>query len=44
MQLGRNQAGDQAMMILNVDNKPTDETVNKLLAVENIFWAKKVIL
>ncbi|MFZ5965567.1 MAG: phosphoglycerate dehydrogenase [Bacillota bacterium] len=42
MQVGRHQRGTKAMMILNVDDEVSNETLEKLMQVENVLWAKGV--
>lgn len=44
MQVGRNQRGKQALMILNVDGEVEKSTLDKLEGVENVLWAKGVNL
>lgn len=42
MQLGRQESGGKAIMLLNVDENVADGTIEKLEAHDNILWAKAV--
>jgi D-3-phosphoglycerate dehydrogenase len=44
MQVGRNARGEQAMMILNVDDEVSEDKLEKLTQIENVLWAKCVKL
>ena len=44
MQVGSDARGQEAMMVLNIDNEVPTETLEKLSQVENIIWAKMVKL
>lgn len=42
MQVGRMEIGEEALMLLNVDNDVSTETLNKVKEIDNILSAKKV--
>ena len=44
MQLGRQESGGKAIMLLNVDDEVPKTTIDKLESHENILWAKAVSL
>ncbi|SKC64020.1 phosphoglycerate dehydrogenase [Maledivibacter halophilus] len=44
MQVGRLFVGEEALMILNVDNEVSIETLNKVKKIDNILSAKKIRL
>lgn len=44
MQVGRLEIGEEALMLLNVDNKVSMETLSKVKEIENIISAKSVKL
>lgn len=44
MQVGRNKKGEQALMILNVDDEISNEALNKIEMVDNVLWCKSVKL
>jgi D-3-phosphoglycerate dehydrogenase len=44
MQLGRKEDDDKAMMIINTDSAPREDVIKKLLAHDNIEFAKGIVL
>jgi len=44
MQLGRHESGGKAIMLLNVDDRVADVTIEKLEEHKNILWAKAISL
>lgn len=44
MQVGRNERGEKALMVLNVDDYISNETLNNLMKINNVLWAKAVKL
>lgn len=44
MQVGRNAKGDMAMMVLNIDDGVNLETINKIMEIDNVVWAKGIKL
>ncbi|WP_026893719.1 phosphoglycerate dehydrogenase [Clostridiisalibacter paucivorans] len=44
MQVGRNKPGERALMLLNVDDIVSKDTLDALTKVENVIWAKAVRL
>lgn len=44
MQVGRNARGEKAMMVLNIDDEVANKTLEKLMQIDNVLWAKGVKL
>ncbi|QEK10945.1 phosphoglycerate dehydrogenase [Crassaminicella thermophila] len=44
MQVGRNARGEQALMILTIDDEVLEKSLEKLMQTENVLWAKGVKL
>ncbi len=44
MQLGRKEAGEKAMMVLNIDGNIPERVLNRLEDAENVLSAKAVKL
>jgi hypothetical protein len=44
MSLSRNEAGGRALVVLNLDNAPSDAVLKDVLAVEDVYSAKVITL
>lgn len=44
MQVGRNERGEKALMVLNVDDEASEDTLAKLVQKANVLWAKAIRL